>query len=198
MDEFRSDEHRQFDTGANRDSDLGKLDFEGFLSPLVLERYAQYLNDHRKLPDGTLRDSDNWQKGMSTTVYMKSGLRHVFDVWSAHRGYPIFNPKTEEPIDIEDAICAILFNFQGYLLELLHDRINSNTYEVDVAQTDPPEVVHSPGWEMSNQPVTVPTPKVEKGPLTLDENYLRPENNSHLRKKVGDSNDGTHIRRGTE
>ncbi|KKK53952.1 hypothetical protein LCGC14_3089650, partial [marine sediment metagenome] len=31
---------RTFDSGANRSSEEGKLDFEGFLSPLVLERYA--------------------------------------------------------------------------------------------------------------------------------------------------------------
>ena len=29
---------REFATGASRDTDAGKLDLEGFLSPLVLER----------------------------------------------------------------------------------------------------------------------------------------------------------------
>ena len=63
---------RTFNTGATRDSDEGKLDFEGFLSPLVIERYAEYLNAHRVQSDGKLRDSDNWQNGMGLSVYMKS------------------------------------------------------------------------------------------------------------------------------
>ena len=53
---------RTFDTGATRDSDNDKLDYEGFLSPLVLRRYAEYLHKHRKQSDGKIRTSDNWQK----------------------------------------------------------------------------------------------------------------------------------------
>lgn len=30
---------REFKTGANRNSDEAKIDFEGFLSPLVLQKY---------------------------------------------------------------------------------------------------------------------------------------------------------------
>jgi len=77
---------RRFDTGATRDTDEGKLDFEGFLSPLVLERYAQYMNKHRKQSDGKLRDSDNWQKGIPLKAYIKSLWRHFFDLWKIHRG----------------------------------------------------------------------------------------------------------------
>lgn len=187
--------HRQFESGANRDSDLGKLDFEGFLSPIVLERYSQYLNGHRKLPDGTLRDSDNWQKGMTTTVYMKSGLRHVFDVWAAHRGYRIFNPKTEEPIDIEDAICAIIFNFSGYLLELLHERLKNTTFEVDVASTTPgdePIITYGKAGESDN--LNTRQPEVEKGPLVLDEDYLRGSEDDEESYQPESGN----IKRGTE
>ena len=46
---------RTFDTGASRDTEAGKLDFEGFLSPPVLERYAEYLNKHRVMADGSTR-----------------------------------------------------------------------------------------------------------------------------------------------
>jgi len=139
------EKHRQFETGANRDTDLGKLDYEGFLNPIVLERYSQYLNSHRALPDGTIRDSDNWQRGIPLDVYIKSGLRHVVDTWAAHRGYPIFDVKTHQPIDIEDAICGILFNFQGYLLELLHDRIDQQKYDVGLAQGAEAEYEVIPG-----------------------------------------------------
>lgn len=105
---------RKFKTGATRDTDLGKLDFEGFLSPLVLERFAQYLHKHRKQADGKLRDSDNWQKGIPKEVYIKSAFRHFMDFWKEHRGI-----KTE--IGIEDAICATLFNCMGYLHEYLRE-----------------------------------------------------------------------------
>ena len=104
--------NRTFNTGANRNPDTGKLDFEGFLAPLVLERYAQYMDKHRHLADGTLRASDNWQKGIPVDVYVKSKWRHDFDVWKWHRGLP-----TTEPI--EDALCAVLFNTMGLLLEVM-------------------------------------------------------------------------------
>ena len=111
---------RTFDTGATRDSDDTKLDYEGFLSPLVLERYARYLNKHRKQADGNVRDSDNWQKGIPPAVYMKSLWRHFMDMWKIHRLQFHSCYVTE---DFEEAICAVLFNASGYLHELLkqHD-----------------------------------------------------------------------------
>lgn len=105
---------RKFDTGATRDSEGSKPDYEGFLSPLVLQRFAAYMHKHRVLPDGSLRGSDNWQRGIPREVYIKSAFRHFVALWSAHRGH-----KTEE--DIETSLCALLFNVQGYLHELLRD-----------------------------------------------------------------------------
>jgi predicted nucleic acid-binding protein len=103
---------RYFDTGASRDDEGDKLDFEGFLSPLVLERYCQYLHEHRKQADGEMRDADNWQKGIPLNVYMKSMWRHFMSLWKQHRGY-------DDPGSLEDALCAILFNASGYLHETL-------------------------------------------------------------------------------
>lgn len=103
---------RKFKSGATRDTDGGKYDFEGFLAPVVLERYARYMHAHRTLADGSLRDSDNWQRGIPRAVYMKSGWRHFFDWWKFHRGLPIQDA-------IEDVLCAILFNVSGYLFEVL-------------------------------------------------------------------------------
>ena len=102
---------RTFETGATRDTDQNKHDYEGFLSPLVLERFAEYMTKHRKQADGNLRASDNWQKGIPLDAYMKSGWRHFFDWWKEHRG----RPSTE---GVEDAICALLFNAMGYLHEI--------------------------------------------------------------------------------
>ena len=53
---------RTFKSGATRDDDAEKFDYEGFLSPLVIRRYAEYMHGHRKQVDGKMRDSDNCQK----------------------------------------------------------------------------------------------------------------------------------------
>lgn len=106
---------RKFDTGATRQIDVTKLDYEGFISPLVVRRYAEYLHKHRKQADGKLRDSDNWQKGIPLDVYMKSGFRHFMEWWLSHRSW---EPKEL----IEEAICGVLFNAQGYLHEVLRQR----------------------------------------------------------------------------
>ena len=100
---------RIFDTGATRDTDTNKYDYEGFLSPAVLERYAAYMHYHRRQSDGTLRASDNWQKGIPQDVYMKSMWRHFMDVWRSHR----------EGRASEEALCALLFNVMGLLHEVL-------------------------------------------------------------------------------
>lgn len=114
---------RTFPSGSTRDADVGKLDYEGFLNPLVLQRYAQYLHKHRIQSDGNLRDSDNWQKGMSTKTYMKSKIRHTIATWLIHRGYPAFDEKGNE-IDLEESLCAELFNTMGYLYEILTEEQN--------------------------------------------------------------------------
>ena len=110
---------RTFETGATRDGDTTKLDYEGFLSPAVLRRFAEYMHKHRIQPDGELRASDNWQKGIPFEAYMKSLFRHFMDVWSMWRdrengyiGTALF----------EEALCAMLFNVQGLLFEALRDR----------------------------------------------------------------------------
>lgn len=111
---------RKFETGATRDLDDNKLDYEGFLSPLVLERYARYMHKNRQTAAG-LRTSDNWQKGIPKDAYMKSGWRHFFDWWKEHRGHRL---STEY---LEEAICGLLFNAMGYLHEILKQRIEQRT-----------------------------------------------------------------------
>ena len=106
---------RTFKTGATRDNEEGKFDYEGFLSPLVLERYAQYMDKHRKQSDGNLRASDNWQKGIPKDAYMKSGWRHFMDWWKEHRG---INSRE----GLEEALCALMFNVMGYL----HEHLKNN------------------------------------------------------------------------
>jgi hypothetical protein len=109
---------RTWDSGATRDTAEEKYDYEGFLSPLVIERFAEYMHKNRLQSDGTLRASDNWQKGMPTEVYMKSGWRHFFDWWMYHR-----HLKMHDDVPwVEEALCGLMFNVMGYLHEHLKKR----------------------------------------------------------------------------
>lgn len=112
---------RKFETGATRDSEEGKYDYEGFLSPLVLEEYGKYMHHHRKQSDGNLRDSDNWQKGIPRKEYIKSIWRHFLLLWKLHRGLEARDEKGNL-VTIPEMCSAILFNVQGYLFEYLHNR----------------------------------------------------------------------------
>lgn len=115
-------EMRVFDTGATRNVDLDKLDYEGFLSPLAIQRYAEYLHKHRFQADGKIRDSDNWQKGIPFSVYIKSMWRHFFDTWKLHR-LSLNSPLTPTGREqLEEDLCAVMFNAQGYLHELLKEK----------------------------------------------------------------------------
>jgi hypothetical protein len=112
---------RQFDTGASRDSDDDKYDFEAFFSPKVLDRRARYMHVHRRQADGSLRDGDNWQKGIPLSAYMKSMFRHFVEVWRRWR-----NGDTSEAM--EDALCAIMFNAEGMLHEILKPKEGAKEY----------------------------------------------------------------------
>jgi hypothetical protein len=131
------DKMRTFTSGATRDGDTNKLDYEGFLSPQVLRRFALYMHKHRIQPDGALRASDNWQKGIPLEAYMKSLWRHFMDVWSLWRND---TPKGEL---WEEALCAMLFNVQGLLFGTLRYREISIGQEVPAPgeMGDPGEVV---------------------------------------------------------
>lgn len=122
-------EKRVFKTGANRNSDEGKLDYEAFNHPLVDWYYAQYMHSHRKLEDGTLRDGDNWQKGFPPDVIQKSLARHYKDYHLVTHGIKVIEGGKEH--DIKDILCGIIFNCKAHLLELLKDtkRVDRNYHE---------------------------------------------------------------------
>jgi len=113
LSDMRTAEIRTFETGATRDSDDGKYDYEGFLCPEVLTRYAEYMHKHRIQADGNLRASDNWQCGIPRNQYIKSAWRHFMAMWRTHR-------RGEETN--EDDLCALIFNISGYLHETLKDK----------------------------------------------------------------------------
>lgn len=110
---------RQFKSGATRDSDENKNDYDGFLDPTVIECFGNYMTKHRKQADGKLRDSNNWKKGIPISAYMKSMWRHFLDVWFIVLGYKRWDKQRNEEITLVDALCALFFNVQGMLYEVL-------------------------------------------------------------------------------
>lgn len=103
-------EIRTFESGANRNSAQGKLDGEGFNNPLVDVIFDCYMHRHRKLQDGTMRDSDNWQKGIPKRELVKSGYRHYLDVRLLERGY---TPRE----NVWEALGGARFNISALMLE---------------------------------------------------------------------------------
>jgi len=104
---------------GTRDDDKDKCDYEGFLSPIVIQAYGEYMHKHRIQADGEIRASDNWQKHFGVNhfaVCMKSLWRHFMDLWLEHRGF-----KSRD--GIKDALMGILFNTMAYLDKLLKDEL---------------------------------------------------------------------------
>jgi hypothetical protein len=115
---------RVFETGATRDTDEEKLDYEGFISPQVWTEFAKYMHECRlrNIPPGEkIRSSDNWQKGIPKTAYMKSMFRHFMDVWTTFRE-SLRNPNVGfGRRTMIRALCALMFNVQGMMHELLKE-----------------------------------------------------------------------------
>ena len=90
-----SGERRQFNTGAQRDvvTDKGRYDL---ISPIMMERLAKLLQR------GAEKYNDrNWEKGMPLSVYMDSGMRHLYKFLEGHRD--------------EDHLIAAIWNLQALL-----------------------------------------------------------------------------------
>jgi len=114
-------ETRQFESGATRDTATGKLSYVKALSPIVLRRYLQYMLAHRKQSDGTMRDFDNWKNGIPQDTYLDGLVRHCVDLWLLMDGFDA--QDNHGPCNLEDLLCAIVFNASGALHELLKKEI---------------------------------------------------------------------------
>ena len=115
----KTEQIRQFETGATRDTDVDKPNYVKALSPIVLQRYVKYIGQHRTQSDGSLRDWDNWKQGIPKQAYLEGLGRHELAVWLLHQGYPACD--NHGPVTLEDSLCGVMFNAMGYLLELLKE-----------------------------------------------------------------------------
>jgi len=109
---------RRFESGAQRDDDSTKPEFGGFLSPLVLKAYGDYMHHHRTMKDGSRRGAADWKQGIPQRVYFESLLRHVMDVWLHVDGHP-----SEAREDLRISLCGVLFNASGLLYETLKAKL---------------------------------------------------------------------------
>jgi len=109
-----------FGTGATRTPEDDKLDYVTALSPIVLRRYLQYLAAHRTMSDGSKRDFDNWKQGIPERRYLKGLGRHLMALWLALDGFDWQDDPGQK--DVEDVLCAIMFNSMG----MLHERLKEN------------------------------------------------------------------------
>ena len=114
-----NNEMRQFGTGATRDSDdhPDKPNYYKALSPIVLREYVKYIGRHRTLPDGSMRDWDNWKNGIPIDVYMEGLLRHTTAVWLIQHGYKAYDNHGE--VTLKDSLNGVMFNTTGFLDEIL-------------------------------------------------------------------------------
>lgn len=98
---------REFETGATRDNDEGKLHYKGFLSTIALKQFAQYMESHRIQADGSLRDPDNWKKGIPLDAYEDSFVRHVLE-W-------MYELEIGDRVAAAKITPALFFNLQGWM-----------------------------------------------------------------------------------
>lgn len=127
---------RKLDSGAVRDTDNGKFEYLGFMHPLNDYSFAKYMHEHRKMADGSLRDSNNWWAGFGLDVCIQSLVRHVEDLKMIYAGYYVYEkrdgtkaerivlkerlkklPGNYKEITVEESTNAIRFNSMAYQLE---------------------------------------------------------------------------------
>ena len=82
------------------------------------------MHAHRLQADGTVRESDNWQRGMPKDSYVRSLVRHTHDVELIHDGYPeLARADARDPNALKAHLCALIFNAQGMLHEITKEEL---------------------------------------------------------------------------
>ena len=71
-----TDKNRQFNTGAQRDNDIGKIRMSLLPQPALQRVMKRYLEGAEKYGE------NNWTKGMPMSVYYDSTMRHLQAWWN--------------------------------------------------------------------------------------------------------------------
>ena len=102
----------RYETGGIRSSKEGKINYIGILPPVVLRAFGKYMHKMAKLPNGSYRAVDNWQKGMPVQRYLESLGRH-------HEAVQFLCKATEGTNkDLHEALMGTLFNTVALTFEL--------------------------------------------------------------------------------
>lgn len=121
---------RKFSTGAIRDDDENKINYEKGLSPIVLQCYGEFMRRHNAQVDGGHRDEGNWKKGFTRQSYMESKWRHFMKTWLLHDEF-LFDPGYDK---ILESLCAEMFNTMGMMHVILLERRKEKDLKVSVVQ----------------------------------------------------------------
>ena len=126
MADFNRD--RVFETGADCSSDAGKPHPSRAWSPLVIAKFAEYMRRHNCDAQPKPRREDQWQLGFPQDSFIESAWRHLEAVWAIHQGYE-WRDDRGNLVDLEEALCGVIFNVQGYLHQLLFDKLPAEQKE---------------------------------------------------------------------
>lgn len=110
------------ESGATRSSSEGKPDYRGYISPLALRMFGEYMLRHQTQADGKQRSSDNWKKGMPLERYIESLMRHnvaFHEVWDR---YVAGGLQPGDVAVLEEEMAAMYFNVQGWMHEWVKNR----------------------------------------------------------------------------
>lgn len=100
---------RKFETGATRNSDEGRYNPARSIGWRAMAAYANWVEKHATLPDGSKRPTDNWKKGFPLDAIEVSLGRHAMEFLAAvERG-------DYEAAD--ESAMGIWFNCQAYVFE---------------------------------------------------------------------------------
>ena len=130
---------KTFKTGAIRDDDEGKLDYEGSFCPLVLRSYAEFMLRNSTMKDGKKRTCGNWKKGVPLLHYIQSKWRHFMTTLTL---FVIGYTKKA----MLESLNAELFNTMGMMHELLKAEPDTTTIDLhrhsDITTDIPPLEPH--------------------------------------------------------
>lgn len=130
---------RTFNKEAKRDGVQGKFHPYGFSHPLCDFSFYKYMDGHRHMPDGSLRNPDNWWGGWDTKVSLDCMARHVLDLELLHSGHYVYKERVDKDterthvsltelkelpanwrvVTEEESCNAIRFNADAYKLQIL-------------------------------------------------------------------------------
>lgn len=114
----------KYETGASRSETGDRPCYRKALSPLVLQGYVEYLGRHRHLPDGTMRDWDNWKSGIPMERALEGLGRHDMSVWLLMHGLPASD--NNGPVTLKDSLYGVIFNATVMLHQIL---LNEQRYQ---------------------------------------------------------------------